>query len=292
MDYPLRPPRVGHIQFLNCLPLYHGLVKSHGLLDVELRKGTPTELNRMLLRGELDVSPISSVEYLRHHRDLMLLPDITVSSDGEVKSITLVSRVPLAELDGRALALTDTSATSHVLTRIILERRYGVCPNYFVSPPDVDRMLQRADAALLIGDPALRALGLGAQGLYVHDLGQEWKEYTGQTMVYAVWAVRRAFAARKPDMVREVYLNFQRSLSYSLSKVDEIALASARWEPFSAAELAAYFRGLRFEFGTRYQAGLLEFARQAQGLGELQEVPPLEFVSLGCAIEEGKPDGA
>lgn len=281
-DYAQRPPRVGHIQFLNCLPLYHGLVKSHGLLNMELRKGTPTELNEMLLRGELDLSPISSIEYLRHHRDLLLLPDITVSSDGEVKSITLVSRVPLAELGGRTLALSDTSATSHVLTRIILEQCYRVRPSYFVCPPDLDRMLQEADAALLIGDPALRAHRLNVPGLYVSDLGQEWKEHTGQSMVYAVWAVRRAYAAREPDIVKEVYLSFQRSLAYSLGQVDEIALATARWEPFCAAELADYFRGLRYEFDTRYQAGLLEFARQAQQLGELQDVPPLEFVSLGA----------
>jgi len=106
-------PRVGHIQFLNCLPLYYGLVRGGYVLDMDLRKGTPTELNQALLAGDLDISPISTVEYLRHASDLLLLPDLTVSSDGEVQSIVLVSKVPLAELaEGAAVALANTSATA------------------------------------------------------------------------------------------------------------------------------------------------------------------------------------
>src|SRR4030042_1389426 len=95
-EHALRP-RVGHIQFLNCLPLYYGLVKSHALLDIELIKGTPTELNNLLISGALDISPISSIEYARTKDSLLLFPDFTVSSDGEVKSIVLLSRVPVKE---------------------------------------------------------------------------------------------------------------------------------------------------------------------------------------------------
>src|SRR5436309_3584664 len=111
---PRSRPRVGHIQFLNCLPLYYGLVHDGAVVDMELTRGAPTELNRLLLDGELDISPISSVEYLRHAGDLVLLPDLTVSSDGAVKSIVLASRVPAADLNGRSVALTTTSATSQV----------------------------------------------------------------------------------------------------------------------------------------------------------------------------------
>ena len=91
-------PRVGHIQFLNCLPIYWGLVRSGALLDVELTKDTPDRLNDMLVAGDLDIGPISLVEYLRHADDLVLLPDIAVGSDGPVLSVNLVSQVPLAEL--------------------------------------------------------------------------------------------------------------------------------------------------------------------------------------------------
>ena len=149
-------PRVGHIQFLNCLPLYYGLVKNGVLPDIELFKNTPTELSRMLLRGELDISPVPAIEYARHAGELQLLPRLTVSSDGRVLSILLVSKVPAEELGARPVALANTSATSQVLTKIILQDRYHVSPTYFESPPDLAQMFMEADAGLLIGDDALR----------------------------------------------------------------------------------------------------------------------------------------
>ncbi|MAG35543.1 MAG: hypothetical protein CL878_04765 [Dehalococcoidia bacterium] len=270
-------PRVGHIQYLNCLPLYHGLVRHDVLLDIELHKGTPTELNHLLTTGQLDVSPISSIEYLRHADELVLLPDLTVSSDGEVKSIVLVSKVPASELDGRTVALANTSATSQVLTQILLVDRYSANPAYFACPPDLGRMLDEADAALLIGDPALRVYLRPPAGLHLYDLGKEWKKLTGHPMVYAVWAVRRSFAETAPPLVNTVYRAFQQSLAYSLANVEAIAADAARWEPFSAAVLAAYFRTLRFTFEPAYQDGLQEYAQHAQALGALDPVPPLEF---------------
>ena len=271
-------PRVGHIQFLNCLPLYYGLVHDGVVVDLELTRGTPTELNRQLLEGQLDISPISSVEYLRHADELLLLPDLTVSSDGPVKSIVLASRVPAAALDGRPVALANTSATSQVLARIVLAERYGVAPHYFECPPDLEAMLARADAALLIGDPALRVLFRPPAGLHCYDLGDEWQRLTSCAMVYAVWAVRREYAARAPHLVREVLDAFRRSLAFSLDHVDEIARAASRWERFPPETLAAYFRTLRFEFGERYQDGLRAYAGRAVQHGALQRVPELEFV--------------
>jgi chorismate dehydratase len=268
---------VGHIGFLNCLPLYYGLVRDGALLDMELSKGTPTELNRRLLAGELDVAPISSIEYLRHAGRLLLLPDLTVSSDGPVQSIALVSRVPAGALDGRRVALTTTSATSQVLTQIVLGERYGVAPRYSACPPDLDRMLREADAALLIGDPALHVLWRPPAGLHLYDLGAEWHALTGRAMVYAVWAVRREYAARAPDLVDGVLGAFRRSLRYSLDAVQDIARDAARWEALPAGVLETYFRTLRFQFGPRYQEGLREFARRAVALGALPAVPPLEF---------------
>src|SRR5262249_42948501 len=94
-------PRVGHIQFLNCLPLYWGLMRSGALLGVDLHKDTPDRLNDALVAGDLDVGPISVVEYLRHANDLLLLPDLAVGSDGPVRSVNIVSTIPLDQLDGR-----------------------------------------------------------------------------------------------------------------------------------------------------------------------------------------------
>ncbi|MHB0975932.1 MAG: menaquinone biosynthetic enzyme MqnA/MqnD family protein [Candidatus Aquicultorales bacterium] len=277
-------PRVGHIQFLNCMPLYYGLVKNGILLDVELTKGTPTELNRWLIEGGLDISPISAIEYARNAKDLLLLPKLTVSSDGEVKSILLVSKVPAEELHGRKVALTNTSSTSQALVKIILQDKYGVDPVYFECPPDLPNMLHEAHAALLIGDSALRAL-YEAKNLYIYDLGGEWKALNGRRMVYAVWAARRKYAERYPELVAEVYRRFIESMDYSVLNVSAIARDAARWEPFDAKFLEDYFLSLKFDLDEDYQADFLAFLTRAEELGYLDEVPKLDFVRTE-SIEE------
>jgi chorismate dehydratase len=267
-------PRVGHIQFLNCLPLYWGLMRSGALLGVDLHKDTPDQLNSALVRGDLDIGPISLVEYLRHAEDLLLLPDLAVGSDGPVQSVNLVSTVPLADLDGRRVALGSTSRTGVLLARMLLESRHGVQPEYFRCPPDLTEMLLEADAGVLIGDAALRArFDAPSRGLHVTDLGEAWRDWTGLPMVFAVWAVRREFAAAHPGLVKDVHEAFLASRALCLSELDEAARAAARWEPFSAETLADYFRALDFALGERQVSGLREFARLAAARGEAPELP-------------------
>jgi chorismate dehydratase len=269
----LRRPRVGHIQFLNCLPLYWGLMRSGALLDVELHKDSPDRLNTALVRGDLDIGPISLVEYLRHTDDLLLLPDLAVGSDGPVQSVIIVSTRPLAALDGRRVALGSTSRTGALLARMLIAERHGADPHYFTCPPDLTQMLLEADAAVLIGDVALRAAHEAPRrGLLVTDLGEAWRDWTGLPMVFAAWGVRRDFAAAHPGQAKDVHEAFLRSRELCLAELDEAATAAARWEPFDAETLAAYFRVLDFSLGERQVAGLREFARRAAALGE---VPPL-----------------
>jgi chorismate dehydratase len=257
-------PRVGHIQFLNCLPIYWGLVRAGALLDVELTKDTPDRLNDMLVEGELDIGPISLVEYLRNADDLLLLPDIAIGSDGPVLSVNLVSQVPPAELDGRRIALGSTSRTSVLLARMWLEQVHGVRPEYFTCPPDLSTMLLEADAAVLIGDAALRATyDAPRRGLTVHDLGQAWRDWTGLPMVFAVWAVRRTYAEANPGLVKDVHSAFLSGRDDALAHVADVAAAAARWEVFDADTLATYFRTLDFSLGPRQVEGLQEFARRA-----------------------------
>ena len=264
-------PRVGHIQFLNCLPIYWGLVRSGALLDVELTKDTPDRLNDMLVAGDLDIGPISLVEYLRNADDLVLLPDLAVGSDGPVLSVNLVSQVPLDSLDGRRVALGSTSRTSVLLTRMWLAEIHAVTPDYFVCPPDLTTMLLEADAAVLIGDAALRATyDAPRRGLSVYDLGQVWRAWTGLPMVFAVWAARREYAEANPGLVKDVHGAFIRSRDDALAHVGEVAAQAARWEVFDAQTLATYFRTLDFSLGTRQLDGLAEFARRAAAVGALQ----------------------
>ncbi len=274
-------PRVGHIQFLNCLPIYWGLVRSGALLDVELTKDTPDRLNDLLVAGDLDIGPISLVEYLRHADQLVLLPDVAVGSDGPVLSVNLVSKVPPAELDGRRVALGSTSRTSVLLTRMWLATRHGVEPEYFTCPPDLTAMMLEADAAVLIGDAALRA-GFDAprRGLQVHDLGAVWRDWTGLPMVFAVWAARRDYAEANPGLVKDVHEAFVRSRDDALAHVDEVAAAAARWEDFDPATLATYFRTLDFTFGPRQVDGVVEFARRAHAAGAVTEVVTPAFADV------------
>src|SRR5256714_9142465 len=152
-----RRPRVGHIQFLSCLPICWGLMRSGALLDVDLHKDTPDDLSADLVAGRLDIGPISLVEYLRHAHDLLLLPDLAVGSDGPVRSVNIVSTRPLDQLDGGRVALGSTSRTGVLLARMLLGQRYGRTPDYFRCPPDLTEMLLEAEAAVVLGDGALRA---------------------------------------------------------------------------------------------------------------------------------------
>jgi len=159
----------------------------------------------------------------------------------------------------------------------------GVTPQYFTCPPDLSQMLLEADAAVVIGDVALRARHEApARGLHVLDLGAAWREWTGLPMVFALWAVRRDFATAHPGLVKDVHEAFLASRELCLLELDRVATEAARWEPFAAATLAAYFRALDFSLGERQVAGLREFARRAAAAGE---VPPLaaggpEFLAI------------
>lgn len=264
-----RRPRVGHIQFLNCLPIYWGLMRSGALIDVDLTKATPDALNQALVDGSLDVAPISLVEYLRHSERLDVLPGLAVGSDGPVLSVNIVHKRPLEELDGARVALGSTSRTGVLLARLLLAEHYQVRPHYFQCPPDLSEMLLEADAAVVIGDVALRATYEAPQrGLHVTDLGEAWRQWTGLPMVFAVWAARRDYAATHPGTVKELHDAFARSVALCLDELDEVAASAARWEPFDADTLAGYFRALDFSLGPRQVAGLQEFAARATAAGE------------------------
>lgn len=274
-------PRVGHIQFLNCLPLYWGLVRSGALLDVDLTKDTPDHLNDALIRGDLDIGPISLVEYLKHADDLVLLPDLAVGSDGAVLSVNVVSQIPLRELDGKRVALGSTSRTSVELAKLLLEERIGVRPDYFSCPPDLAAMMLEAPAAVLIGDAALQATLVDgpAHGLDVHDLGAAWKDWTGLPMVFAVWAARRGYAAENPGLVKDVHKAFLDSRDRALAQVRDVAESAARWSAFDAETLERYFTTLDFSLGARQVEGLLAFASKLAVAGVLPFVPELEFAA-------------
>ncbi len=247
--------RLGRISYVNMAPVFHRLTH-----EVEEVVGVPTELNRMLVDGQLDVAPISSIEYARNAPRLRLLPRLCVSSEGAVDSIQLVTRIPLARV--RSVAVTPESATSVVLTRVLL-------PNAEILPLELEHA---ADAKLLIGDAALRSAFEDPTPHY--DLGRLWLERTGLPMVFAVWAA--------PEPVAEGLLELQDALVASVrlarSEPDVLAHEASLAYGYPAGFLARYFEKLRFSFGPRERAGLHTFMEMAHDVGELPHVPELRFL--------------
>lgn len=266
-------PRLGHIQFLNCLPLYYGMVKNDVLLDVDLVRANPADLASELVDGTLDLAPIPAIEFARHADQFVLLPDIAISSDGEVQSILLVSKVPAEELSGRTVALAANSRTSQVLARVLLQTRWGVSADYVEMPPDLPAMMRDADAALLIGDEAIRAYWEPPAHLHSYDLGSEWKAWTGLPFVFAVWAVRREYAEANPAAVQAVAEALSGSLAYCRLHLDEISEYAAQWESFPATKFRSYFDALQFRFEPDYRRGLARFLTEAHAIGQLDRVP-------------------
>jgi chorismate dehydratase len=281
----VRRPRVGHIDFLNCLPIYWGLVKSGALLDVDLHRAPPDELSRRLVAGDLDIGPITLVEYLRNTDRLLLVPGLAVAADGPVLSVNLVTRRPLGEVPAPRVSLTSTSRTGVLLAQILLEQRYGLRPEYAVSPPDLDGAMRGADAAVLIGDEALRVRH-DPRGHHVLDLAEAWRDWTGLPMVFAVWAVRRDYAAAHPGLVKDVHRAFCDSIRLARAEKDAVVASVARWEAFTPEALAEYFERLQFDLGERHLLGLREFAARAGGYTDVPLLPEdgPEFFPTGEGI--------
>ncbi len=258
-----RRPRLGHIDFLNWLPILWGLARTGGLIEVDLVRDTPDRLNDALAAGTLDMGPISLVEFLSHADDLVMLPDLAIGCDGPVMSCLIVSKLPLDRLDGVPVALSSQSRTSVRLAELLLSEYIGVRPRFFDSPPDPVAMFSRAPAAVLIGDAALRTALFEApvRGLVVHDLGEMWREWTGLPFVFAVLGARREFLAREPDTVRRVHADLLAARDLAFAEMDELCERTARWEAFDAQTLRRYYtEALDFRLGERQRAGIAEFA--------------------------------
>jgi chorismate dehydratase len=176
--------RVGIVNFLNSKPLAWGFLKGHHADLFAPSYHPPALVARLLAQGNLDIGLIPSIEVQRIP-NLRVLPDMCIAARHEVRSVLLVSRGPVEEI--RRVALDQNSRTSATLVRILLKERYGLNPEYLHERPDPERMLSEADAALIIGDPALR---VDRERYRIIDLAEEWNALTGLPFVFAVWAVR------------------------------------------------------------------------------------------------------
>src|SRR5580765_7882892 len=245
--------KLGRIGYVNMAPVFYRLDA-----EVEEVVGVPTDLNRKLIAGELDVAPISSIEYARNAATLRLLPRLCVSSEGAVESIQLISKSPLDRI--RTVAVTPESATSVVLTRVLF-------PDAELVPLGED-----AEAKLLIGDAALKSAF--EDPTPHHDLGRLWLERTGLPMVFAVWAAPEPLHPELGELEDALVA----SLRAARAEPERLAFDSAERYGYPAGFLARYFEKLRYRFGPRERAGLYTFLELARDVGELDDVPELRFV--------------
>ena len=271
--------RLGRISYINCYPVYGAIDRGIERVSAEIVTGTPAELNDLLVAGELDVSVISAVEYARHSKDLVLLPDLAISCDGPVRSVLLLSKRAIGQLDGRTVLLTASSRTSVALVELLCREVWKIAPHFAevrAEASDLDHLAELPhDAVLVIGDPALI---LSARRAYPHsvDLGEEWKRLTGLPFVFAVWAARRA---ADPTLVRRCHRALVASRDWGLDHLDELAAAASVATGVAVADCRKYFAGLDYAFTDRHLAGLTEFFRRLAAVG-IAPAGSLQFLQV------------
>jgi len=266
--------RLGQVEYLNCLPVYHALEEGLLPLRAELIKGPPTRLNRMFLEGGLDITPISSIEYARHSDQCLILPGLSIAADGRVASILLFSRLPVTELEGKKIMVTTSSATSVVLLRVLLEHYFHVEVEFCPCTPDLDAMMSAGDGALLIGDDAMLAhqqVTARALPLVVTDLGEAWKDFTGEKMVYALWVIRREFAREHPEETSVIAELFLRSREIGMSDLPTLIDKAYRRTGLPRPVLEDYFTIIRHDFDESYRRALLTYYDYAYKSGLIEE---------------------
>ncbi|MFP3868827.1 MAG: menaquinone biosynthetic enzyme MqnA/MqnD family protein [Desulfobacteraceae bacterium] len=268
--------RLGRICYINVLPIYYAMEQAYVPNGAEVIWGTPAELNDRMFTGGLDVSGISSLEYGRHFYKYLLLPDLSISSQGDVGSVLFFSHLPFHRLSGQPVLLSHSSATSAALVKIILAELYGARPLY--NSGAVARHFSPGWAALLaIGDEALRLRATGNYPYYL-DLGQAWYDLTGMPFVFGVWAVRQSCFARHAAQVHYLHQNLLRAKDWGLEYLPEISHRAADLLGLDYQELLHYFSRLNYGLDDLQQKGLEAFYRYLDKLGVLAEMPQLRFI--------------
>lgn len=253
-------PRVCAVSYLNTVPLVWGMLQGSGPEDgngvFDLRFALPSECADQIASGDADIGIIPVIEMAR--QKLEYFPGTGIACHGPVRSILLVSKVPFREI--RTLATDSGSRTSVMLSRIVLSERFGSTPRLISRRADLATMLGEADAALLIGDAALR-VDPEKLPFETLDLGGEWVSMTGLPMVFAVWAGRKEIV--RPDFAAA----FNNSCRYGLAHIDEIVRAESVARDFPQALVREYLTSrIVFELGQRDYAGMELFLERAASL--------------------------
>jgi chorismate dehydratase len=269
----MRKLRISAISYLNTAPLMwdfeHGEAGSH----FEISYTIPSGCARALAEGTADIGIIPAAAYAQIP-GLQILPDVAIASRRAVRSILLVSKVPLDKV--RTVALDTSSLTSVALTKILLNRSDAE-REYTPMGPDIEKMLATHDAGLLIGDPALQ---VDRTRYYTLDLAEEWIRITGKPFVFAFWAVC-GDALKHLDPLLDLGALFRGSRDHGLKPVN-LSLIAREWSSklnFSEAEVHAYLtQNIHYRLDPECLEGLRLFYQYAEDIGALPTAPPLNFL--------------
>jgi len=259
--------RLAVVSFLNTRPLVHALETGRIEHRFELSYHVPSRCAERLHSGKADAALIPSIEVARGTVPYSIVPEVGISSRGAVRSVLLLHRTEPPDI--RTLALDVNSRTSNVLSRIVLQKRYRCTPDILHAPPDPGRMLDDADAAVIIGDAAL---AVETTSCCVIDLGKAWDELTGLPFVYACWAGRSD--ALNPGQTRQLI----RAKALGVREIPHIAATCASTQSGSAEFYADFMgRKIRYDFGRADLEGLNLFFRYAHEMGSIGNIPKLRF---------------
>ena len=287
--------RISIVQYLNTAPLVWGFTNGPLRGKYDLSFTVPSQCAEDLRAGRADVAIIPAIEYQRI-RELVILPDVAIASKNEVRSLLIVAKKPIEQV--KTFALDRSSRSTQALTRILCAEKWKIAAGFFEAIPDLPEMLQQADAALLIGDPALRiAVGIekdswpGAPGqtvcqaatlgitsselLHVYDVVGEWRALTGLPAVLAIWAARRELATA------EVTADFLASRDFGLSRIGEISFEAAQDLELPQPTLEDYLRNnIDFSLDAENRRGLELYFEYAAKLGLIPQAKPLEWAAV------------
>jgi chorismate dehydratase len=258
--------KVSVVQYLNAVPLVWGMLHGDQRGKHDLQFATPAACAEAVGQRKADVGIIPSIEYQRMDR-MQILPGISIASKEEVKSILLLSKVPLAKV--QSVAVDNTSRTSVALLGILMRKFYSRAVNLQSAAPQPEVMLQRADAALVIGDTALTYRG---QAPEIHDLAAEWRKFTGLPFVFAFWA------GHEDARLARYYKDFEGSRDFGVARVNDIAAEYARKLNLSPEGVRSYLtRNIDYSLDEDNRQGLRLFYKLARETGILPVEKDLRF---------------
>jgi chorismate dehydratase len=260
------PLRLSVVQYLNTVPLIWGMLHGEQRGKFELQLTVPSGCADAIAQRQADVGIVPSIEYQRLD-DVEILPGMSIASKHEVKSVLLLSKMPLDQV--QTVALDESSRTSAALVRILMQKFYSRHVSFSPAAPEAAEMLGRADAALLIGDPALTYRGPAAQ---VYDLAREWRRFTGLPFVFAVWM------GHSDANLSRHHADFAASLDFGLAHIDDIAAEYALKLNLTPSAVKVYLtRNIDYSLDEENRQGLKLFYKLAHEVDIIPAEKELSF---------------